>query len=204
MRTHARRFAGALGKGLRRPRLAETKSAINAEKSDIFDVLAYVAFALAPLTRREQADASKGPIAEHYDEKLQAFLDFVLAQYVSQGVEELDQEKLGALIALKYGSTHEAAAELGGVGSTILIRSSGSSNTFMRLGKPEAIDMRGLARTDQRPTSARCRAWIGMTSPPFQFVEPIRPKGHKLDVARPKTPHARRLGGTELPSICAN
>jgi type I site-specific restriction endonuclease len=60
-------------------------------------------------------DARKGRIATHYDDKLQAFLDFVLAQYVSQGVEELDQEKLGALIALKYGSTHEAAATLGGV-----------------------------------------------------------------------------------------
>ena len=30
-------------------------------------------------------------------------------------MEELDQEKLGALIALKYGSTHEAATTLGGV-----------------------------------------------------------------------------------------
>jgi type I restriction enzyme, R subunit len=69
----------------------------------------------APLTRRERADASKRPIAAHYGEKLRAFLDFVLAQYVSQGVEELDQDKLGALIALKYGSTHEAAGELGGV-----------------------------------------------------------------------------------------
>jgi len=38
----------------------------------------------------------------------------VLAQYVSQAVEELDQEKLGPLIALKYGSTTEAAATLGG------------------------------------------------------------------------------------------
>jgi len=38
----------------------------------------------------------------------------VLSQYVSQGVEELDQEKLGALIGLKYGSTTDAAAILGG------------------------------------------------------------------------------------------
>jgi type I restriction enzyme R subunit len=49
-----------------------------------------------------------------YDEKLRAFLDFVLAQYVSQGVEELEQEKLGPLIGLKYGSATEAAAKLGG------------------------------------------------------------------------------------------
>ena len=106
---------GLAEKGFGAAPLAEIKRAINAENSDIFDVLAYVAFALAPLTRQERADASKGPIAASYSDKLQAFLDFVLAHYVSQGVEELDQEKLGALIALKYGSTHEAAATLGGV-----------------------------------------------------------------------------------------
>jgi hypothetical protein len=33
--------------------------------------------------------------------RLQSFLDFVLAQYVKQGVGELDQDKLGALIQLR-------------------------------------------------------------------------------------------------------
>jgi type I restriction enzyme R subunit len=106
---------GLSEKGYGGAQLAEIKKAINAENSDIFDVLAYVAFTQAPKTRSERAEAGKRRIATHYDDKLQAFLDFVLAQYVSQGVEELDQEKLGALIALKYGSTHEAAATLGGV-----------------------------------------------------------------------------------------
>ena len=36
----------------------------------------------------------RGSIFAHYEPKLQAFLDFVLAQYIKQGVEELDQEKL--------------------------------------------------------------------------------------------------------------
>ena len=106
---------GLAEKGFGAAQLAEIRSAIDAENSDVFDVLAYVAFALAPLTRKERADAGKSRIASRYDAKLQAFLDFVLAQYVSQGVEELDQEKLGARIALKYGSAHEAAATLGGV-----------------------------------------------------------------------------------------
>ena len=30
---------------------------INAEKSDVFDVLAYIAFALAPITRSERVEA---------------------------------------------------------------------------------------------------------------------------------------------------
>ncbi len=106
---------GLSEKGFGAAQLAEIKAAINAEKSDVFDVLAYVALALAPITRRERVDARKSAIFNHYDEKLQAFLDFVLAQYISQGDDELDQDKLGALIALQFGSTSDAAAKLGGV-----------------------------------------------------------------------------------------
>jgi type I restriction enzyme R subunit len=105
---------GLSEKGYGSPQLAEIRSMIDAENSDIFDVLAYVAFTQAPKTRQERAEAGKSRIAGEYDDKLRAFLDFVLAQYVSQGVEELAREKLGALIALKYGSTTEAAATLGG------------------------------------------------------------------------------------------
>ena len=88
---------------------------INAEKSDVFDVLAYIAFALAPITRSERVQARKGKIFTQYDGKLQAFLDFVLAQYINQGVEELDQDKLGHLLELKYHTVSDAAATLGGI-----------------------------------------------------------------------------------------
>jgi hypothetical protein len=40
--------------------LAEISRMINAEKSDVFDVLAYIAFASAPITRSERVDARKG------------------------------------------------------------------------------------------------------------------------------------------------
>jgi type I restriction enzyme R subunit len=59
---------------------------------------------LAPITRSERVDARKDDIFARYDGKLQAFLDFVLGQYVKQGVGELDQDKLGALLQLKYHS----------------------------------------------------------------------------------------------------
>jgi type I restriction enzyme R subunit len=67
---------------------------INAEKSDLFDVLEYVAYALPPLTREERAARAKMAISGHFNSKQQAFLDFVLSDYVEVGVEELDQEKL--------------------------------------------------------------------------------------------------------------
>ena len=37
----------------------------------------------------------------------------MLAHYVSQGVEELDQEKLGPLLQLKYHSIADALEDLG-------------------------------------------------------------------------------------------
>jgi type I restriction enzyme R subunit len=104
---------GLADKGFGHDWLAEIGRLINAEKSDVFDVLAYVAYALAPLTRQERVEAHKNDIFKRYDGKLQAFLDFVLAQYVSQGVEELDPAKLAALLELKYRTIDDAFAHLG-------------------------------------------------------------------------------------------
>jgi type I restriction enzyme R subunit len=95
--------------------LHEIERLIDAEKSDLYDVLAYIAFALSPITRQERADASRPMITSQYDAKLQAFLNFVLSQYVQEGVGELDQEKLPHLLELKYRAISDAARELGGV-----------------------------------------------------------------------------------------
>ena len=87
---------------------------IDAEKSDLFDVLAHVAYALPPLTREERATKAKVAISTHFNSKQQVFLDFVLSHYVRQGVEELDQEKLTPLLRLKYhNSIADAVADLG-------------------------------------------------------------------------------------------
>ena len=101
-------------KGYGREQLREIERMIDAEKSDLFDVLAYIAFALAPITRQERADASRPFITSQYDAKLQAFLDFVLSQYVGQGEEELDAHKLPHLLELRYHTMSDAAAQLGG------------------------------------------------------------------------------------------
>jgi type I restriction enzyme R subunit len=106
---------GLADKGFGAGELGEISRLIDAQKSDVFDVLAYIAFALAPITRSERAETHKARIFSRYDDKLQAFLDFVLAQYVSQGVEELDEEKLASLVQLKYHTIASAADELGGV-----------------------------------------------------------------------------------------
>ncbi len=102
-------------KGYGDEQLTEIRHMIDADKSDLFDVLAYIAFALAPITREERVETHKAQIFSQYDEKLQAFLDFVLSQYVQEGVGELDQEKLPHLLELKYRAVTDAAEQLGGV-----------------------------------------------------------------------------------------
>ena len=94
--------------------IAVMRQLINADNSDVFDVLAYVAYAKPPITRKERVDRSRARILTTYDESLQEFLDFVLGQYVSEGVSELDTEKLADLLELKYASAREGSARLGG------------------------------------------------------------------------------------------
>ncbi|MGL4638089.1 MAG: EcoAI/FtnUII family type I restriction enzme subunit R [Beijerinckiaceae bacterium] len=109
---------GLADKGYGRDQLMEIRRAVNAEKSDVFDVLAYVAFLAVPITRLERVETHRDRALQAYGAELQAFLSFVLAQYVTEGVDELDQEKLGTLITLQYGSVNDAIRRVGDV-STI-------------------------------------------------------------------------------------
>jgi type I restriction enzyme R subunit len=112
--TRKKLLQGLAEKGFGGEQLAEMQKIIDAEKSDIFDVLAHVAYALPPLTREERAAKAKVIIHTHFNSKQQVFLDFVLSHYVSVGVEELDQEKLTPLLRLKYhDSIADAVADLG-------------------------------------------------------------------------------------------
>ena len=90
--TRAKLLEGLAEKGFGSDQMTEMQTIIDAEKSDLFDVLAHVAFALTPLTREERATRAKLEIKTHFDSKQQAFLDFVLAQYVKEGVGELNQK----------------------------------------------------------------------------------------------------------------
>jgi type I restriction enzyme, R subunit len=106
---------GLTERGYGDEQLEEIRKMIDAEQSDLFDVLAYIAFALAPITRQERVDTRKDQIFSHYDDKLQMFLDYVLAQYVKEGVSELDTGKLTGLLKAKYYNVSDGAAALGGI-----------------------------------------------------------------------------------------
>ena len=88
--TRCKLWEGLADNGFGKEPLAEMQKVIEAQSSDLFDVLAYVAFALAPQTRAERAAMAKTEVHQKFTDRQQAFVDFVLAQYVKEGVEELD------------------------------------------------------------------------------------------------------------------
>ncbi|MFZ1447186.1 MAG: type I restriction-modification enzyme R subunit C-terminal domain-containing protein, partial [Candidatus Dechloromonas phosphoritropha] len=112
--TRRKLLEGLAEKGFGRDQLSEMQKIIDAEKSDLFDVLAHVAYALEPLTREERVGRAMAVISENFNSRQKVFLDFVLSHYVAIGVEELDQAKLTPLLKLKYhDSIADAVADLG-------------------------------------------------------------------------------------------
>ncbi|MDN3645771.1 DEAD/DEAH box helicase family protein [Pontixanthobacter aestiaquae] len=106
---------GLAERGFSGEQLDEIRKLTKGEDSDLFDVLAYIAYARPPTTRTERVKGRRGDILSQYDPKTQEFLDFVLSHYVAEGVEQLDTDNLKGLLTLKYGSTHDAAERLGSV-----------------------------------------------------------------------------------------
>jgi type I restriction enzyme R subunit len=112
--TRTQLLNGLAEKGFGGEQLAEMQKLISAEKSDLFDVLAYVAYTRAPVTREERAEQAGPAIESHFSAKQRAFLDFVLGQYIKVGVEELSPEKLSPLLKLRYNNAiADAVADLG-------------------------------------------------------------------------------------------
>jgi len=112
--TRRKLLQGLEEKGFGAAQLAEMQSIIAAENSDLFDVLAHVAYALQPIPREERAQQARLYIHSKCTSKQQLFLDFVLQHYVTMGVQELAQEKLTPLLQLRYqNSIADAIADLG-------------------------------------------------------------------------------------------
>jgi len=102
--------------GFGKNELTTLQKLINAEKSDLFDVLEYVFDSdIKPITREERATRAKATIFALLNEKQKEFIEFVLNKYVEAGVSELDQEKLPILLQTKYQSLEDALEVLGDV-----------------------------------------------------------------------------------------
>lgn len=95
--------------------LAIAQSLINAENSDLLDVLEYIAFMQPPISREARVARAQSEIFSPLNNEQKQFIEFVLSKYIESGVEELDQEKLPHLLTLKYKAIEDAKSLLGAI-----------------------------------------------------------------------------------------
>ena len=102
--------------GFGKEELTTLQKLIDAEKSDLFDLLEYVFNSdTKPMTREARVAAAQATIFALLNNKQKEFIEFVLRKYIETGVEELDQEKLPILLTNKYQSLEDAKEILGDV-----------------------------------------------------------------------------------------
>lgn len=102
-------------KGYDREALETLQKMINAENSDLFDVLSYISFQKQPISRMQRVEQSKNKIYDSLNSEQKEFLNFVLSKYEEKGSDELGEEKLPILINLKYHAIANAEKLLGSV-----------------------------------------------------------------------------------------
>ena len=103
--------------GFGKEELTIAQSLINAENSDLLDVLEYISFLQPPISRELRVARSQSKIFSALTNEQKQFVEFVLSKYIETGVEELDQEKLPHLLTLKYKAIEDAKEILGTIDS---------------------------------------------------------------------------------------
>lgn len=93
--------------------LLSIQELIDAQNSDLFDVLEFVKYALKPVTRKVRAAVSRSIMEEGIESKQLEFVDFLVSQYVESGVGELEESKLETLLEIKYADVFNAVKVLG-------------------------------------------------------------------------------------------
>ena len=99
--------------------LGKIQELISATESDLYDVLAYISFAAPKKTREKRATSARRRVAIQFSDRTRDFIDFVLDNYETEGVEELDPLKLPQLLELKYGGIRDALKEIGTDADTV-------------------------------------------------------------------------------------
>ena len=96
-------------------KLEALRKLIDAEKSDLFDVLEYVFNSeVKPITRAERVAAAEATIFTLMNDKQKEFIDFVLSKYIEVGVGELEETKLPILLSSMFQSQQDGIQQLGG------------------------------------------------------------------------------------------
>ncbi|MCB1759381.1 MAG: DEAD/DEAH box helicase family protein [Gammaproteobacteria bacterium] len=104
--------------------LATLRRMFAAEQSDLFDLLAFLAFEQPMETRRARAEATRTNSAffEQFEQQpARDFLHFVLNRYEETGVAELARDRMPGLIKMSgLGTTRDASRAFGGSPANVL------------------------------------------------------------------------------------
>jgi type I restriction enzyme R subunit len=101
--------------GYGREELDTLQNLVNAEDSDLFDALSYLAYTVTPISRESRVSKARENILGNLSQEEKQFIEFVLAKYIDNGFDELDEEKLPILLNLKYQAIADGEKILGGV-----------------------------------------------------------------------------------------
>lgn len=103
------------GAGYGMDQLKELQKIVQAENSDLFDVLEYISFSVSPISREARVAKAQPFIFGGLDNNQKEFLEFVLSKYIETGIEELFEDKIPDLLKIKYFAIADATDLLGGV-----------------------------------------------------------------------------------------
>lgn len=93
--------------------LISIQELINAQNSDLFDVLEFVKYALKPVSRTTRAMVSRSIMETGIEAKQLEFIDFLVSQYIESGVGELEESKLETLLEIKYADVFQGVKTVG-------------------------------------------------------------------------------------------
>lgn len=99
--------------GIGADQLEDLTHMLCAENSDIFDILAHLSYGTDIRYRTERRDIAAGILDEYENLDARAFLDFLLALYVRNGIREFRKDGLAAKVAL-FGRTPRDLANVFG------------------------------------------------------------------------------------------
>ena len=104
---------GLAERGFDEDKLQALKELVDAQDSDVYDVLRYIAYAKELMSRVERARFARNHFLESLSEKEKEFVQFVLDTYEQSGENELTMENLKRLLELQFNTTEEAINEIG-------------------------------------------------------------------------------------------
>ena len=94
--------------GFSKDQLRQIQKMTENEKCDLLDVLELIAYQQDPMERAERVRLMHDDIMNELNENVRPFVEFVLQQYINNGVDELSLAQLPELLKLKYGTIKDA------------------------------------------------------------------------------------------------